>query len=95
MDTFDYVIVGGGIVGLSIAYKLAQRDNSKNILLIEKENELATEKTVDKVNYVEESSSEEYLRIEKLSVAPVLYLNKGLIFTVLSGTRNIFSSYIL
>ena len=42
---FDYVIVGGGIVGLSIAYKLAQRENSKNILLIEKENELATHQT--------------------------------------------------
>ena len=42
---FDYVIVGGGIVGLSIAYKLAHRENSKNILLIEKENELATHQT--------------------------------------------------
>jgi L-2-hydroxyglutarate oxidase len=42
---FDYIIVGGGIVGLSIAYKLAQRENSKNILLIEKENELATHQT--------------------------------------------------
>ena len=42
---FDYVIVGGGIVGLSIAYKLAQRENAKNILLIEKENELASHQT--------------------------------------------------
>ena len=42
---FDYIIVGGGIVGLSIAYKLAQRENSKNILLIEKENELASHQT--------------------------------------------------
>ena len=42
---FDYIIVGGGIVGLSIAYKLAQRENSKNILIIEKENELATHQT--------------------------------------------------
>ena len=42
---FDYIIVGGGIVGLSIAYKLAKRENSKNILLIEKENELATHQT--------------------------------------------------
>ena len=42
---FDYVIVGGGIVGLSIAYKLAIRENSKNILLIEKENELASHQT--------------------------------------------------
>ena len=46
IDTyFDYVIVGGGIVGLSIAYKLAQREKSKNILLIEKENELASHQT--------------------------------------------------
>ena len=42
---FDYVIVGGGIVGLSIAYKLAQRENNKNILLIEKEKELASHQT--------------------------------------------------
>ena len=42
---FDYIIVGGGIVGLSIAYKLALREKSKNILLIEKENELANHQT--------------------------------------------------
>ena len=42
---FDYVIVGGGIVGLSIAYKLAKRESLKNILLIEKEDDLASHQT--------------------------------------------------
>lgn len=42
---YDYIIVGGGIIGLSIAYKLAKKDNSKHILLIEKESELASHQT--------------------------------------------------
>lgn len=35
--TYDYVIVGGGIVGVSTAWQLKQRYPEKSILLIEKE----------------------------------------------------------
>jgi L-2-hydroxyglutarate oxidase len=34
---FDYVIIGGGIVGVSTAWQLKQRFPQKNILLLEKE----------------------------------------------------------
>ena len=44
-NKFDYIIVGGGIVGLSIAYKLALKKSDKSILIIEKENKLATHQT--------------------------------------------------
>ncbi|MGI9424518.1 MAG: NAD(P)/FAD-dependent oxidoreductase [Hyphomicrobiaceae bacterium] len=40
METFDHIIIGGGIVGLSIAYYLA-RDGQESILVIER-NELAS-----------------------------------------------------
>ena len=53
-------------------------DSYGNKIDCSKENELATEKTVDKVNYVEESSSEEYLRIEKLSKLLFLIICIGL-----------------
>ena len=45
INKYDYIIVGGGIIGLSIAYKLAQRENNKSILVIEKEQKLATHQT--------------------------------------------------
>ncbi|TYA93080.1 FAD-dependent oxidoreductase, partial [Vibrio cholerae] len=35
--TYDYVIVGGGIVGVSTAWQLKQRYPEKSILLVEKE----------------------------------------------------------
>ena len=35
-DQFDIVIVGGGPIGLSTAYHLAQSDPSKRILLVER-----------------------------------------------------------
>lgn len=35
--TYDYVIVGGGIVGVSTAWQLKQRYPEKSVLLIEKE----------------------------------------------------------
>ncbi len=38
---YDYLIIGGGIIGLNIARELKQRDDSSKILLIEKENEVA------------------------------------------------------
>ncbi|ODS23310.1 hydroxyglutarate oxidase [Candidatus Endobugula sertula] len=42
---YDYVIIGGGIVGLSTAWQLQQRLPEKKILLIEKENEFAKHQT--------------------------------------------------
>ena len=39
---FDIIVVGGGLVGLSAAFKIQQKSPSKNILLIEKENELSS-----------------------------------------------------
>ncbi|WP_018150044.1 L-2-hydroxyglutarate oxidase [Leeia oryzae] len=41
----DYVIVGGGIVGLSTAYALSQRFPGASILLLEKEDVLAAHQT--------------------------------------------------
>ena len=38
---FDIIVVGGGLVGLSVAFKIQQKSPSKKILLIEKENELS------------------------------------------------------
>ena len=40
METFDHIIIGGGVLGLSIAYHLA-RDGNESILLVER-NELAS-----------------------------------------------------
>ena len=42
---FDYIIIGGGIVGVSTAWQLQQRHPDKRILLIEKEPELAQHQT--------------------------------------------------
>ncbi len=43
--TYDYIILGGGIVGLSTAWQLQQRFPEKKILLIEKENGYAKHQT--------------------------------------------------
>jgi len=43
--TFDYAIIGGGIVGLAAALKLAQKRPDAAIALFEKEPELATHQT--------------------------------------------------
>lgn len=40
METFDHIIIGGGVLGLSIAYHLA-RDSRDSVLVLER-NELAT-----------------------------------------------------
>ena len=39
-NTCDILIVGGGMVGLSIAYQLVKRKISKNIIILEKEREI-------------------------------------------------------
>ncbi len=41
MRTSDYLIIGGGIVGLTIALELKKRDGSAKIVVLEKEKELA------------------------------------------------------
>ncbi len=43
--TYDYIILGGGIVGLSTAWQLQQRFPEKKILLIEKEDGYAKHQT--------------------------------------------------
>jgi L-2-hydroxyglutarate oxidase len=45
MNTYDFVIVGGGIVGVSTAWQLQQRYPDATVLLIEKESELARHQT--------------------------------------------------
>ena len=42
---YDYVIVGGGIVGLSTAWQLKQRQPRSRILLLEKESQVARHQT--------------------------------------------------
>jgi L-2-hydroxyglutarate oxidase len=42
---YDYVIVGGGIIGVATAYKLALRCPEKTILILEKETQLASHQT--------------------------------------------------
>jgi (S)-2-hydroxyglutarate dehydrogenase len=45
MKTYDFVIIGGGIVGVSTAWQLQQRYPDATVLLIEKERELARHQT--------------------------------------------------
>ena len=42
---YDYVIIGGGIVGVSTAWQLKQRLPEKKILLVEKESDYSTHQT--------------------------------------------------
>ncbi len=42
---YDYLIIGGGIVGLSTAWQLQQREPAKKILLVEKEDQFAKHQT--------------------------------------------------
>jgi (S)-2-hydroxyglutarate dehydrogenase len=44
-DTYDIIIVGGGIVGLATTYKLNQRHPALKVLVLEKENEVAAHQT--------------------------------------------------
>lgn len=42
---YDFIIVGAGIVGLATALKLQEKDSSKKILVIEKENKVSAHQT--------------------------------------------------
>ncbi len=44
-ETFDYVVIGGGIMGSATAYKLSLKFPNKKIALIEKEQELGAHQT--------------------------------------------------
>ena len=43
--TYDYIIIGGGIVGMSTAWQLQQRFPQKKILLLEKEDDFSKHQT--------------------------------------------------
>jgi len=45
MGMYDYLIIGGGIVGLSTAWQLQQRKSDSSILLLEKETDFALHQT--------------------------------------------------
>jgi L-2-hydroxyglutarate oxidase len=45
MDRFDYAIIGGGIIGLSIAWAILERDRSVRVCVLEKENGWARHQT--------------------------------------------------
>ncbi|WP_419536881.1 L-2-hydroxyglutarate oxidase [Endozoicomonas sp.] len=42
---YDYIIIGGGIVGISTAWQLQQREPGKSVLVLEKESGLAMHQT--------------------------------------------------
>lgn len=44
-DEYDFIIIGGGIIGLSTAYKLCLKYPQKKILVLEKENDVAMHQT--------------------------------------------------
>lgn len=45
IQTYDIIVVGGGIVGLATAYKLSIQNPNKTILVLEKEKEVAAHQT--------------------------------------------------
>ena len=42
---FDYCIIGAGIVGLSVAYKLTEKKPNSSILILEKEGAIGSHQT--------------------------------------------------
>jgi len=45
MNRYDYIIIGGGIVGLSTGHKLLEKNPNLKILIIEKENDVSKHQT--------------------------------------------------
>jgi (S)-2-hydroxyglutarate dehydrogenase len=45
MNTFDFIVIGGGILGLATARQLQQQFNNPSVLVLEKEHQLATHQT--------------------------------------------------
>ena len=41
MNSYDYLIVGSGIIGMTIAYELRQQDDNLKIAIIDKEDDVA------------------------------------------------------
>ncbi len=77
VDTFDHVIVGGGIVGASIAYHLACKDAGK-ILLVER-NDLASAASSRAAGLVLQSSTKvSKTPLAKLTVDTIPLLEKEL-----------------
>lgn len=44
-QSYDYIVIGGGIVGVSTAWQLQNRYPDKSILLLEKEQQLSSHQT--------------------------------------------------
>lgn len=44
-STFDFIIVGGGIIGASTAFKLRKKNPKSKILIIDKESQFASHQT--------------------------------------------------
>ena len=45
MDEFDYIVIGGGIVGLSVACAVLEKAPDSRVALLEKENSFAQHQT--------------------------------------------------
>ncbi|PVX50744.1 L-2-hydroxyglutarate oxidase [Balneicella halophila] len=45
MEQYDIIVIGAGIVGLATALRLKEKNEDLNVLIIEKENEVATHQT--------------------------------------------------
>ena len=41
MQKYDYLIVGAGIIGMTVVYEMLQRDKSLKIAIVEKEDDVA------------------------------------------------------
>jgi len=68
MKTADIVIVGGGIIGVSIAHHLLERDPRLAVVLLEKESEVGTGSTSKATGGVRHQfSTEPNIRLTRLS----------------------------
>lgn len=77
MDTFDHVIVGGGIMGTSIAYHLMQK-GARSVLLLER-NELASAASCQAAGLVLQASTKpSKTPLAKLTIDTLLHLEEEL-----------------